>query len=397
MTIAAAIESRTAEAHIWSKTSRIAHVEILPDLVQAEAIWRVLEGPQHFSTPFQRFDFLAPWQWKVGERKGFLPFIVVAYDADRRPLLLMPLALRQKYGVRTACFMGGKHSTFNMALWDRDFAASAAPGDLDALMSAIRKHSQADVLVLTQQPIRWRDAPNPMALLPSQASVNDCPLMTIAPGATAEVLIDRSLRRELKAKERKLQKLSGLRYHVASGDTEIKRLLDWFFRIKPLRMAKQKLPNAFAEPGIEDFLHAACMAPIAGGGHVIDIHAIDCDEEVIAIFAGVSDGQRFSTMFNTYTMSGNSRHSPGLILLRNIIDHYAERGYRAFDLGVGTDDYKKLFCKADEPIFDSFIPLSERGKVAARAMSGINRAKHLVKHNQALLQIAQRLRSAFHR
>jgi CelD/BcsL family acetyltransferase involved in cellulose biosynthesis len=293
--------------------------------------------------------------------------------------------------------MGGKHPTFNMALWEGDFAARATPSDLHALTSAIGKQSQADVLALIQQPVRWRDAPNPMALLPSQASANDCPLMTITPGAPPEAPIDRSLRRELKAKERKLQKLSGYRYHVASGDTEIKRLLDWFFRIKPLRMAKQKLPNAFAEPGIEDFLHAACMASIAGGGHVINVHAIECDEEIIAIFAGVSDGQRFSAMFNTYTMSGNSRHSPGLILLRNIVDHYAERGYRVFDLGVGADDYKKLFCKSNEPIFDSFIPLSTRGNVAARAMSGIHHAKRLVKHNQALFHIAQRLRTALHR
>jgi CelD/BcsL family acetyltransferase involved in cellulose biosynthesis len=61
----------------------------------------------------------------------------------------------------------------------------------------------------------------------------------------------------------------------------------------------------------------------------------------------------------------------------------------------GSDDYKRLFCKDDEPIFDSFIPLSLRGKVAAAAMSGLNRAKHLVKHNQVLFQMAQRLRSAF--
>ena len=83
---------------------------------------------------------------------------------------------------------------------------------------------------------------------------------------------------------------------------------------------------------------------------------------MIAIFAGVADGHRFSMMFNTYTMSGNSRYSPGLILMRNIVDHYAERGYRALDLGIGSDDYKRLFCKSDEPIFDSFIPLSLRGK-----------------------------------
>ena len=108
--------------------------------------------------------------------------------------------------------------------------------------------------------------------------------------------------------------------------------------------------------------------------------------EVIAIFAGVADGHRFSMMFNTYTISGNSRYSPGLILIRDIVDHYAERGYRALDLGVGSDDYKRLFCKGDEPLFDCFIPLSPRGTVAAAAMSGINRAKHLVKHTPALFQ-----------
>jgi CelD/BcsL family acetyltransferase involved in cellulose biosynthesis len=93
-------------------------------------------------------------------------------------------------------------------------------------------------------------------------------------------------------------------------------------------------------------------------------------------------------------MSDNSRYSPGLILMRNIVDHYAERGYCALDLGIGSDDYKRQFCKSDEPIFDSFIPLSLRGKFAAAAMSAIESAKHLVKHNPALFQMAQRLRSA---
>ena len=50
---------------------------------------------------------------------------------------------------------------------------------------------------------------------------------------------------------------------------------------------------------------------------------------------------------------------------------------------------RRLFCKGDEPIFDSFIPLSLRGKLAATAMSGLNRAKRLVKHNQALFHLAQ--------
>src|SRR5204863_7774472 len=154
------------------------------------------------------------------------------------------------------------------------------------------------------------------------------------------------------------------------------------------------LPNVFADPGVEAFVRAACLTRLEGGGRAIDIHALECEAEVIAIFAGVADGHRFSMMFNTYTMSGNSKYSPGLILMRDIIDHYAQQNYRALDLGIGSDDYKRLFCKSDEPIFDSFLPLSARGRMAAAAMSAVNRAERLVKHNPALFEMAQKLRSA---
>lgn len=395
MTMAAAIDDGTADTSASSKSGRIAGIDIVHDLASAEAVWRGLENEQASFTPYQRFDFVAAWQRQVGEREGLVPFIVIAYDAERHPLLLLPLALRHAYGARCAGFMGGKHSTFNMALWDRSFAASAAQADLEGLISAISERAEADVFALHQQPLRWRDLPNPLALLPHQPSANDCPLLTMEPGAAPATLVSNSFRRRLKGKERKLQPLPGYHYHVASTEADITRLLDWFFHIKPQRMAEQKLPNVFADPGIEDFIRLACATPLANGNHVIDIHALECDEEVIAIFAGVADGYRFSMMFNTYTMSASSKFSPGLILMRDIIDHYAGQDYRAFDLGIGSDDYKRLFCKDDEPIFDSFIALSQRGKLAAGIMSGLNRTKRLVKHNPALLEMAQKLRNAF--
>src|SRR3979490_59020 len=212
MTMAAAIESRTAGTPAWSRANRVASVDILSDLGPAETIWRALET--QFSTPYQRFDFLEPWQRQVGERDGFRPFIVVAYDVERRPLLLVPLVLKEKHGIRIACFMGGKHANFNMALWDKDFAASATHEDLDVLISGIRERAGADVLALSQQPRRWRDLPNPMALLLHQVSTNDCPLLTMLPGAAPATLISNSFRRRLKGKERKLQTLSGYRYRL---------------------------------------------------------------------------------------------------------------------------------------------------------------------------------------
>lgn len=66
MTMAAAMQSRTAEAPARSKASRIAQVDIVTDLAEAEAIWRAFEANGHLFTPYQRFDLLDPWQRLVG-------------------------------------------------------------------------------------------------------------------------------------------------------------------------------------------------------------------------------------------------------------------------------------------------------------------------------------------
>ncbi|MCJ9704191.1 GNAT family N-acetyltransferase, partial [Bradyrhizobium sp. SHOUNA76] len=84
MTMAAAMQSRTAEAPARSEASRIAHVDIVTDLDAAEAVWRGFEEPGHLFTPYQRFDLLGPWQRLVGEREGARPFVVIARDAEHR-------------------------------------------------------------------------------------------------------------------------------------------------------------------------------------------------------------------------------------------------------------------------------------------------------------------------
>ena len=396
MTRAAVIDNPTAGIPPASAASRIARVDVLHDLGEAEPIWRAFETAGQSWTPYQRFDFQAAWQRHIGEREHLRPFIVVARDAAGRPLLILPLVVKQENGARVATFLGGKHVTFNMPLMQRDFAETVGKADMDALLKGIQSHRETiDILALTRQPQRWLGLVNPLSLLPNQASTNGCPLLLLKPGAMPAERISNSFRRALKNKERKLQALPGYRYLLASTEADIKRLLDAFFVLKPLRMAAQNLPNVFADPGVEDFIRQTCLAPVTGGGHAMVIHALECDDEVIALSAGVADGNRFSVMFGTYTMSGAAKHSPGLILLREMIDHYAARGYAAFDLGVGTDEYKQQFCKSDDPIFDSFIPLTTRGKLAAMGLSSFAHAKRLVKQTPALMHMAQMLRNAF--
>ena len=397
MPMAATIDQSEMAPEMRSTLS-IASVDIVTDLATAEPIWRSLETQGTLTTAYQRFDLQSAWLRQVGPHEGMTPFIVVAYDADRKPLMVWPLGVRSENGVRIAQSLGGKHVTFNMALWNRDFAAHATRADLDTLIAGIKANpNRPDVLALTRQPQLWMGLANPMALLPHQASINDCPLMTMVPGEPPVNRVSNSFRRRLKGKERKLQALPGYRSFLATDDAEVQRVLDMFFKLKPQRMAEQKLPDVFAEPGIEGFIRDACMAKLGGGERAIAIHALECDDEVIAMFAGVADGQRFSMMFNTYTMSANAKFSPGLILMRDIIDYYGGHDYTSLDLGIGSDDYKRLFCKEDQMIFDNYLPLSTRGAIAAVGLSSLTHAKRLVKHTPALMQMTQMLRNAFRR
>ena len=181
------------------------------------------------------------------------------------------------------------------------------------------------MLALYQQPLRWRDLPNPMALLPHQPSANDCPLLTMEPGAAPTALISQFVPAAAEGQGAQ-----------AAGPARLS-LSRRHLRCRHHAAARLVLPHqAAADGGTETaqrvrrarhrgFHPRRLHARRSGGGRVIDIHALECDEEVIAIFAGVADGHRFSMMFNTYTMSANSKYSPGLILMRDIIDHFAAK------------------------------------------------------------------------
>jgi len=393
MATAAAIDRRIERVAPIARAARIARVEIFQTFEAAAAAWRSLDGADRIATPYQRYDFLGTWQRHVGEHLGLKPRIVVAYDDAGVPIALLPLVIEHAYGLSVACFPGGKHVTFNMPIWRRDFADQATAETMQALVRMIAAADPTiDALALMRQPESWNGLPNPLALLGGQPSVNDCPLLVIDPRAGPSSRISNSFRRRLNHKERKLKANSGFRYTIARTPDEARRLLDAFFAVKPIRLAQMGLPNVFGEPGNEPFLREVAEIGLGSKRPSLEIHALECDDEVISVFAGVADDKRFSMMFNTYTLSANARYSPGLILIRNIVDHYAGRGFTSLDLGIGADDYKLLFCKQREPVLDSFIPLSGRGRVLSLWLSLEAYGKRFVKRSPLLMRAALRLR-----
>jgi CelD/BcsL family acetyltransferase involved in cellulose biosynthesis len=370
----------------------IARLELIADISAAEPHWRKLEA-SGVLTPYQRFDWVAGWQRHVGAAEGVSALLVTGFDAKGDPLFLLPLGAFASGRFAIVRFLGGKHANYNFGPWRRDFVCDGAV--LRALIDWLAEaRPELDAIELLNQPESWDGLPNPLRVLAHQSSPSDGFRLALA--GSAEELFERVLsngmRGRLRTKERKLQKLPGYRHARAKTATDVERYLKAFFAQKAARLAEQGIDNVFASPGVSDFIREACLLGLEQEKPVIEIHALESDDDVLAIFAGVNDGRRFSSMFNSYTLGDGARQSPGLLLLTQVIRDCLARGVCIYDHGVGEAQYKSFFSDAAEPLFDSFFGLSPRGQALAAAIAAKATLKRWIKRSPRALELALALR-----
>ncbi len=373
----------------------VARIEIFDGLGAADAAWRKLIELGAIASPYQGYDWVRLWHRHVSPHSGAMPCLIVGFDAANEPMFLWPF-VREAFGpFRIATFFGGKHATINMALWRRDTADDFTAADMNAVLARVaRMAPDLDFLLLSNQPHRWSDAANPFALLAHHRSTEDNFVLRLG-GTSAEILereLSSSTRSRLRNKEKKLQKLKDYRYIRARTAQEVEFQLVSFFAQKAEKFAALRLHNVFADPGVEDFIRAACHEGLEAGKPVIELHALEGGGEMLALFSGIHDNQRFTSNFNSHTGSDNSRHSPGLILLQYLVADCADRGFASFDIGPGEARYKSSFCKELEPIFDSVLPLSVRARAVAVPLRLMFRAKSTIKRHPALWAVASFVR-----
>ena len=365
----------------------IHRLELFTDFRSSEPHWRSLEQDGVLS-PYQQFDWLQAWQLHAGAVEGILPLLLTGFDCAGKPLFLLPLGYVQDDRSKIVRFLGGKHANYNFGPWRRDFAGS--PGALRALIDWLHAvRPELDGVELRSQPESWADMQNPFLALPHQSSASDGYWLS-PKGEPQEVtarIFTSSRRKRQRYRERKLQEYCGYRYVRATTIGEVERYLKAFFAQKAERLTSQGIENVFAAPGTADFIREVCVQGLAEGRPTVEIHALDCDEEVLGVFACVNDRERYSSMFNSFALGEAARFSPGVVLISYILKDCIERGIQAFDLGVGKAAYKDYFCDHQEMLFDSYFGLSMRGQAYVAALSAKSGLKRWVKHSPSLMKL----------
>jgi CelD/BcsL family acetyltransferase involved in cellulose biosynthesis len=377
------------------RTSSAVHIDVFTRFDDALPDWRRLADDHAVATPFSHPAWLETYHRHAGEPAGETPAIIVGRDDDAVPAFLLPFAVRRKNGLAMASFFGGSHASLNLGVWRRNSMAEFSAERLkDALVRAAAL-ARIDLYTLRNMPLGWEGVDNPFVCLPHQRGADDVYRLDIGGRSGDETLkgcMSGATRSTLRSKEKKLAVLDGYRYFRASTTEEADRILDAFLVQKAARLAEQGIDNVFDEPGVADFLRATAHAGLAEGRPIMELHAIEGGGEVLAMLGGLSDGSRFTTMINSYTLGEYGRWSPGLLIINHVVRHFADQGLKTFDLGMGYAPYKQFFCKEIEPLVDVVVPVTATGHAAAIGQRAMVAAKRFIKTTPALWHLVQKVR-----
>jgi CelD/BcsL family acetyltransferase involved in cellulose biosynthesis len=357
---------------------------------EAEAEWRALET-DGICTPYQRFDWIAPFAEHALAANQTTRFLALR-SAGGRTAALLPLVVRNRGGLKVARIIGAKHANYHMPLYaSGEMQRLDHAAIIDALSAHARSAGDIDVFIFSNQPAAWRGITNPLPGPLALRSPSDAFSLKLESDAEATLAraMSSNARKKHRHKRTKLNDIGPVRFMTGDSEAERLRIIAAFESQKAMRFSEMGVANPFAEAGVMPFLTAAAGMPQA----TVTLCGLEQNGEVIATFIGAVGGGRYSGMSTSFCGQGEAgKWSPGEILLVDLIRHLCQQGYTSFDLGVGEARYKSSICETEEPLLDSFHPVTIAGHALSAALKQKQRLKGAVKRSPTAMRMIERLR-----
>jgi CelD/BcsL family acetyltransferase involved in cellulose biosynthesis len=351
-------------------------IEIHSRLEDVEAVWRQLEA-QGLASPYQSYDWQRAYSDHVLHAGEGVRIALVRDEPSRRPILILPLALRRRGALRIASTIGGKHANFHLPIFCAQAGPHLAPDAVRAHLVEIARLLRLDAFDFRNLPATWRGQPNPLVLPDARPSPSDAYWSSFAdrPAEAPAVSLSSDTRKKLRKKARWLEEIGPVRFARATEPGAAREALEAFFALKARRMRDLGIEDPFACGRARAFLEAATR-PDAEGRAPVLLWSLRAGGRIVASFGAACDGRRACGMITAFdTTPEIARCSPGDLLMLQVIESLRADGYESFDLGVGEARYKAQFCDAVEPLYDLALPVSVTGRAYARVATAAGRLK----------------------
>lgn len=363
----------------------VPEVAVLRSLAEAEPVWRELEA-RAVLTPYQRYDWIAALTAAQGVDDGDVAIATVCFGS--RPVALLPLLVRRRWGARFAEFIGAGSSNAGWMIVDPAFAQRLDRNALAEVFAQIRKATGADLVVLHDQPAEWQGVPNPLLAFPHQPGPDS---FYGGPLGTDRLSANR-IRNIMRGRRRLAETMGPVRLVQATTPEEIDRYHAAFLRQRDVRFADMGVGNVFGEDWFVRFFRQAARRSLGKERPILRLHALFAGDELLATSVGTYCGSHYSHYINSTATDGPAvKYSLIGILLHALVEELRDEGITSFDVGLGDFAYKELWAEK-HMAYDGAIALSTKGRLAASLLLGLRRLKRTIKHNPRLFKLAKRLR-----
>jgi CelD/BcsL family acetyltransferase involved in cellulose biosynthesis len=370
-----------------------AKVEVHTSLDMIADDWKAIQA-SGYATPYQTLDWTKAWVETLGKTSGLKPHFIRSIDTNGQTSAIVPIGLSKSILGTKAIFLGGKHSNFNMMVMSQLGIETLVGPALDAMLKAAAEQCGIDCYHFVHQPFVWMGRDNPLLTLPFTGSANTAYRADLIPNGDAMIrsLMSSESRKKLRNKEKRLGELGSVSFKRADTPEDIECALSAFLTQKAARFKNQGLDNPFASPEAVAFLRHGSLEN-SGSEPPFSLFYLTSGERIVSMLGGTHHAGRMSGMFTSFDDAVDIiRFSPGDLLLLHLVQHLANKKFEIFDLGTGDATYKGDYCKIEENLFDSVLPMTARGKLLAATLTAAYGAKRWIKNSPAALKLARRLR-----
>lgn len=367
-------------------------VEIHRDTASLKDDWRNFQR-EAVGGPHDTWEWNDAWLQTAGQDDD--AYIAVGRDASNRIALILPLAIRRRYGCRVLEWLAseqGNYSSglFRAAAW-RD---SLLPRDGALLELILNALPELDAVHLDKQPVSIDGFASPLAGLSRIAEAS--PGHSFPVGNDSEdhykTQFASRARAKLRRSERRLSEGCGAVFeNIKEADAKC-RYTENAIAQKTEFFAERGIANCFEAGGVKEFFRRVAHLPEVDSDLSTRIFVCRKGDELLAAKMGVVYKDVFYGIISSTTSAPIRRFGPGSILFKNSVAFISQEGIQTLDCGAGEDITKQKWCTELRERMHLIAPITARGRVYTACLHLALKAKLFIKNNAGFWERYKRAR-----
>jgi CelD/BcsL family acetyltransferase involved in cellulose biosynthesis len=314
-------------------------LSIYQSFEDCERLWRTAVETCTCSV-FQSFEWLSTWYATIGQAEGVRAHIVHLADDTGQTLLILPLGIYRRKGLRFLSFLGGIVTDYNAALIDPEFAGNISKMEFSTLWGRVLDLlPRVDVVWLQRMPGTIEGTRNPMITLAETRHTENAHAATLpADLATFKAARSTKLFSENRRRRRRLSEKGRIDVSLPVVPADAIETVETMARQKSRRWRESGARDLFALPGYLQFYKILTNTSFQTGS--VHISCLRLNGQTLATHWGLVFKRRFYSLMSGYQAGEWTHYSVGRLLLENVLEWCISEEISVFDLTVGDESYK---------------------------------------------------------